>query len=234
MTRAPGATLHFGTGEPVTLVLVRHGVTTMTDSGAYSGSSTPGPPLTETGRAQVARAARLVARVGDDVWTDVEPPSSVLASPMVRTQGTGQVLADALGLALGTDARLAECDFGDWEGRTAEEVEDAWPGLLRRWHQEGTVAAPGGESMADVGRRVGGLLRELAATHAGRTVVLATHAVVLRSVVGSSVGLDPGRWYTLRVPPASVSAVRLWQDGHAELTALGIMDALAGPAALRP
>jgi len=227
MSRAPGSTIHFGTGEPVTLVLVRHGVTAMTTAGGYSGSATPGPHLTEEGRAQVARAAGIVARLGRDLWPDVAPAGRVVASPMVRTRETAAVLADRLGLGVDVDPRLAECDFGDWEGLTSDQVEERWPGTLRAWHETGTVpTAGGGESMADVADRVGGLLSELAQEAAGRTVVLATHTVTIRAAVGRAVGLGPGRWYTLRVPPASVSALRLWADGHAELTALGIADEL--------
>jgi len=227
MSRAPGSTIHFGTGEPVTVVLVRHGVTPMTTAGGYSGSSTPGPHLTDEGRDQVARAANLVARVGHDLWPDVAPAARVIASPMVRTQDTGEILAARLGVGTTSDARLAECDFGRWEGLTSDEVEERWPGVLREWHETGTVpAAGGGESMADVGLRVDGLLRGLARDCAGQTVVLATHTVTIRAAVGRSIGLDPGRWYTLRVPPASLTALRIWDDGHAELTGLGLVDEL--------
>src|SRR5690606_39010288 len=42
--------------SPLTLVLVRHGVTEMTMGGHLSGSSVPGPSLNAAGRVQAAKA----------------------------------------------------------------------------------------------------------------------------------------------------------------------------------
>ncbi|WP_255371768.1 histidine phosphatase family protein [Cellulosimicrobium sp. CUA-896] len=51
-----------------------------------------------------------------------------------------------------TDDRVAEVDFGEWDGLTAAEIDGRWPGLREEWYTTGTVAAPDGESVADVGR----------------------------------------------------------------------------------
>ena len=75
-------------------MLVRHGQTTMTVSRGYSGSGEPGPPLDETGLRQARDAADLVDRVGRDLWGDIPYPSEIIASPMVRTQQTGAIIAE--------------------------------------------------------------------------------------------------------------------------------------------
>jgi broad specificity phosphatase PhoE len=74
--------------------------------------------------------------------------------------------------------------------------------------------------MRDVGERVRAVLPELLAEHAGRTVVIATHTVTIRAAVGVLAGLDPSGWFALRLPPASLSIVRVWPDAH-EVTVLG-------------
>ncbi|NMM16766.1 MAG: bifunctional RNase H/acid phosphatase, partial [Cellulomonas sp.] len=98
--RPSGAAVRFDAAEPVTVVLVRHGSTTMTLSRGYSGSSVPGPPLNDEGRAQAAAAAVLVDRVGRDLWGDIPYPSELIASPMVRTQQTAAVVGARVGLGV--------------------------------------------------------------------------------------------------------------------------------------
>ncbi|WP_251151537.1 bifunctional RNase H/acid phosphatase [Cellulosimicrobium sp. Marseille-Q4280] len=226
--RPSGATIRFDDAPALTVVLVRHGQTPLTVAGAFSGSSVPGPSLTPHGRTQAARAADLVFRVGRSAWTDLPRPSVIVASPMVRTLETARAVGRRLGLPVTTDARFAEVDFGAWEGLTADRIDERWPGLRRDWYATGTVAAPGGESVADVGVRVRAGLRELVATQlqdapaAGRTVVVVGHAVQVRAAIGVAVQAPPDQWSRFRVPPASVSILRLWADGTSELVAQGV------------
>ncbi len=193
----------------------------MTVSRAYSGSSVAGPPLTERGRQQAARAAALVEAVTEDEWGDVPPATEVLASPMVRTQETAAIIAERIGLPVRTEPLVAECDFGEWEGLVAAEIERRWPGDLERWHVDAAFRAPGGESIEDVGRRMHAALEALRSGGVGRTVVVVTHSVSVRSAVGVAIGANSSSWARIRVAPASVSIIRLWADGGTEVTVVG-------------
>ena len=230
--RSSGTPLPRATGAPATLVLVRHGVTALTETGRYSGGDTAGPPLSDLGRVQAGRAAALVRRVGADVWPDLPAPGAVVASPMARAQETGTALATALGVPVRTDERFAECRFGDWDGLTVAEIEAGWPGQLLAWATTADVRPPGGESLRDVGARVARGLRDLAG-HQGETVALAVHTVVIRAAVGLVARMAPGHWSAVRIPPASLTIVRLWPevdaDGHlvGDLTVVGCPSELA-------
>ena len=217
-TRGP---VRFDDAQPLTVVLVRHGETPMTVSRAYSGSSVVGPSLTERGREQAARAAALVADITEDRWGDVPPATEILASPMVRTRETAAVIGERVGLPVRTEPLVAECDFGEWEGLVAAEIEARWPGDLERWHEDASFPAPGGESIEDVGARMSVALETLRAGGVGRTVVLVTHSVSVRSAVGVAIGANSSSWARIRVAPASVSIIRLWADGATEVTVVG-------------
>ncbi len=220
-SRPSGARARFDGAEPLTVVLVRHGQTPLTVAGAYSGSSVPGPSLTARGRVQAAQAADLVYRIGRDRWTDLPRPTAIVASPMVRAQETARAVGRRLGLHVGTDDRFAEVHFGEWEGLTAPQIAERWDGHPERWLVSGTEVAPGGESMADVGDRVWAGLQDLLARGTGRTVVVVGHAVQVRAAVGRAIEAPPSRWAGFRVPPGSVSILRLWADGATELTVVG-------------
>lgn len=222
--RPSGSTLRLDDAAPTTVVLVRHGVTELTLGGAFSGSSVPGPALSAHGRTQAAQAADLVRRIGRTAWADLPRVSRVVASPMVRTQETGAFLGRRLGLHVETDARFAELDFGDHEGRALADVEAQDPAWLAAFYSGadgGRVAPPGGESLVDLGARVRAGLLDLRAAHAGQTVAVVSHAMAIRAAVGLAAGTDPSAWLRTRITPASVSIVRLWPDDTAELTVVG-------------
>ncbi|MGY4642849.1 bifunctional RNase H/acid phosphatase [Cellulomonas sp. URHB0016] len=219
--RPSGAGVRFDEEQPVTVVLVRHGETTMTVSRGYSGSGEPGPPLNDRGVRQAHAAADLVDRVGRDVWGDVAYPSEVIASPMVRTQQTGRIIGERLGLPVHTDALFQEADFGEWQGLTAEEIEERWPGLLEPWHTKANVRPPGGESIEEVGERLRRGLDGLRARGGDRTVVVVSHAVSIRAALGVTMGAQPSSWSQLRVAPASVSIIRLFTDRRDEIAVAG-------------
>jgi probable phosphoglycerate mutase len=220
--RPSGAFVRFDDEEPLTVVLVRHGETEMTAAKAYSGSSVPGPGLTARGRTQAAQAADLVYRIGWEVWPDLPRPTAVVASPMVRTQQTAAAVGRRLGLEVTVDPAFAEADFGEWEGLTPDEIEAGWPGGLLRWHRDPEHRAPGGESMADVGARVGQGLERLLAGGVDRTVVVVSHSVAIRTAVGVTLGLPSAAWGSLRIAPASLSIVRWWEDGAREVALVGM------------
>lgn len=218
--RALGSAFHFTEDEPVTVVMVRHGQTDLTTARAYAGGDSPGAGLNLRGRSEAARAADLVHRIGREVWVDLPRASVVLSSSMLRSQQTAVAIGRRLGVPVETDDRFAECRFGEWDGLTAAEIDERWPGLLQDWHRDPSMPALGGESVQDVAARVQSALPGLLAAYAGSTVVIATHTITIRAAVGSVSRLDPSSWPMLRVPPASLTIMRLWPDGH-ELTVLG-------------
>ncbi len=210
--------------SPLTLILVRHGVTDMTIGGELSGSSVPGPSLNAAGRVQAAKAADAIYRIGRQTWDRVPKATRVLASPMVRTQETGAAVGRRIGAKVETEERLREINFGQWEGLRADQIADEHGDAIHQW-RFARIAPPEGESIPQVGARMDELLRDLAAEHAAkcrdgddvdRSYVLASHAVAIKSAVGFSVGMEPQQWASMWPQPASLTLLqlRVTQDGE--------------------
>lgn len=219
--RPSGSAIRFDDAEPATFVLVRHGETAATAARSLSGSGVPGPSLSAAGRVQAARAADLVFRIGRAHWADLPHPDAIVASPMVRTQETAAAVGRRLGAHVRLDDRAREADFGAWEGLTPDEIDAAHPGAFRAWYDDPTVRAPGGESLADVGSRMSGLLDELTPDNLAHAVVVVSHVMAIRAAVGGLLGAPPTAWGGLRVPAASLTIVRRWADGGHEVVCVG-------------
>lgn len=209
---------------PLTLVFVRHGVTDMTVTHQFSGSDVPGPSLSSAGRIQAAKAADAVYDIGRRTWSHLPPVTRVIASPMTRTQETGASIARRVGVHVDTEPLLREVAFGSWEGLTGEQIIRRDGDAVHRW-RFGEIAAPGGESMGDVGGRLDSALVGLAAEHAAlsadggdteRAWAAVSHAVAIKSAVGVSLGIDERSWGAIWPQPASLTIMqlRVTRDGE--------------------
>jgi broad specificity phosphatase PhoE len=177
------------------LWLVRHGETEWSLSGRHTG--TTDVPLTPEGELEARAIGHLLAARRFD---------HVLSSPMARARRTAE-LAGLGDRARASDA-LREVDYGDFEGRTTDEIWQTHPGweLFRD-------GCPSGESPDRLQARMDGFRDEIAALE-GR-VVLFGHAHCLRALAVRYLGLSIRAAAQMRLDTASVSILTMERDGPA-------------------
>ena len=213
---ASGETTQNSTSGFSTLYLVRHGETAMTRSGQFSGSTAPGPQLSELGIHQARNAAKLVTTLWrEEVFEPAKQWEKLLVSPLARTKQTAEPVSQDTGLTPQNVPELVEVGFGQWQGLTQQEIAQQWPGQLESWFNPGTTPAPGtgGESLEQVAARVWPILQDLATQSAGRPSIVVAHSVVIRAGIGQSLGLRPEQWARMRVLPGSVSVIQFGPQG---------------------
>ncbi|MFC9978146.1 histidine phosphatase family protein [Spirillospora sp. NPDC127200] len=163
------------------LVLWRHGQTSWNVERRFQGKTDI--PLDETGVQQAHRAARLLAALR---------PTAILASPLRRAADTAQALADVTGLTPVHDRDLIERDGGEWEGLTSREIRERYPAEHAAWQP------PGGETSAQVAKRVGAALdRAVDDLPPTGLLVVASHGAALRLGMSHLLGLPEQVWERL-------------------------------------
>lgn len=153
------------------MILLRHTRPIGAEGLCYGRSDLlPGPDLADETR-------RLAA--------SLPPLARIISSPLTRCRLLAEGLSQALSLPLSTDARLAEMDFGAWEGRPWAEVPRT---ELDEWAADLLNARPhGGESVAELAARVQAALADLRAGP-GRALVV-THAGVIKAALSARQGM---------------------------------------------
>jgi broad specificity phosphatase PhoE/ribonuclease HI len=194
-------------GEPVTMLLLRHGQTEHSVDRRFSGRADP--PLTGLGLAQAEAAARRLA-----AWPGAQI-SAVVSSPLSRARVTAAAVAAGLGLDQVVDGGLVETDFGAWDGMTFAEVQQRWPAELAAWLGSPEVAPPGGESFADVQVRIRRARDRVLAGYPGRTVVLVSHVTPIKLLLRQALDAAPAMLYRLHLDIAGLSVVDWYPDGAA-------------------
>jgi ribonuclease H / adenosylcobalamin/alpha-ribazole phosphatase len=188
--------------RPTRLILVRHGSTELSGL-RYSGRVDP--ELNENGRAQArALAARLASLKAD------EP--AVVSSPLSRAVATAAPVAAALGTTVQTDDGLLELDFGQWEGRTFEEVKKGWRAERKAFRDDPSAAAPGGESVDQVSRRVRRARDRIIAAHPGGTVIVVSHVTPIKVLLCAALAAPTSSVFRIHLNTASVSTVDWYPD----------------------
>lgn len=210
--------------EPLTtLVLVRHGRTALTESHKISGGDGDDPSLSAAGRGDAAAAASVIRQLGKDGrWKHIPPVSAVVSSPMNRTRETAEIIAEQLGLSVHLNENLREIGFGDWDGLTNEEVAAASPELLEQWLGSYTIAPPNGESLEVFDVRINRARQQIVKEFAGKTVVAVAHVMPIRGFLKWAFDAGVSAYWRPQVAPCSLTIIRVWGDGAAEVLATNI------------
>ncbi|MGH8995651.1 MAG: histidine phosphatase family protein [Acidimicrobiales bacterium] len=195
------------------LVLLRHGESTGNAAGLLLGRTDA--PLTDTGRRQ---AGALGALLG--------PVTRVISSPLARALDT----AGALGITpVEIDERWVEVDYGEHEARPLGDVPaEIW----QRWRSDPSFRPEGGESLAEVGARVGGACDELfaldgvGARDRRGDVVVVSHVSPIKAAVAWALGADDGLAWRLHLSTGSLTRIG-WGAAGPLLDAYNVQPAIA-------
>jgi broad specificity phosphatase PhoE len=164
-----------------TLYFIRHGETDWNAAARLQGQRDI--PINAIGRGQAAEAGRRLASV-------LPEPDSLpwIVSPMSRTRETAELARAAIGLPperYGMDDRLKELTFGEWEGKTWQELravdDDA---VNARFNDKWGFVPPDGESYAMLRDRIAGWLETIR-----QDVVVVSHGGVARVLCVLMAGL---------------------------------------------
>lgn len=162
--------------------------------------------LDQTGRRQVEALAKDFSRC--------RRIGAVQSSPRRRTLETARPIAERIGRPLEVERALDEVDFGEWSGRRFAELggDPRW----QAWNERrGKERAPGGESMAEVQRRVVAHLERVRDRHPGAIVVVVSHCDVIRAALLHYRGQPLDAYAGISIPPAAVTILRLAHCGRA-------------------
>jgi broad specificity phosphatase PhoE len=175
------------------LLLVRHAPTDATRELAFPRDE----PLDDDARAQAALLAERLPKRCD-----------ALSSPALRCRET----AHAAGLDAVPDPALAECDFGDWAGRSLADIDAS---AARDWMTDPDARPHGGESLTAFAGRVASWLDDQASQDGSAVAV--THGGVVKGALVHALGAPLAGFWQIDVAPLTVTELHA-HDGRWTIT----------------
>ena len=184
---------------PTRVSLICHAATRATRAAAFPLDEALEQPASVGGAVAALRRA-------DRSWT----------SPALCVRQT----AAALELAPVVDPDLRDCDYGRWAGRRLSDVGAEDPNAIAMWLTDVSAAPHGGESIADVLRRIAAWLERRIGENGHGVAV--THAAVIRCAILHAIGAPTHSFWHIDIGPLSMTELRhdgsrwRWRAGRAK------------------
>jgi broad specificity phosphatase PhoE len=132
---------------------------------------------------------------------------AIYSSPMERAQETARAISQQLAMDFVVDNNLNEIDYGEWTGKTFEDLDD-----LPEWRQynsnRDTAQIPGGERMTSLRERAAEAVERLRKTHQG-VLILVSHADWIRAAAAHYTRTSLEAFQQFEVLPASVNVIQV-------------------------
>ena len=140
--------------------------------------------------------------------------SRVISSPLSRCAMFAKEYAESHEIPIMLDSNFAEMDFGQWDGQTFESLFKN-DNVLQFFQTPYCVTPPNGEHMINFNQRVQTAFKRLCFDAENETILLVTHAGVMREIMHLVLGLkenDAGLHQTVKLSYASLLHVSVIID----------------------
>jgi probable phosphoglycerate mutase len=195
-----------------TFFLIRHA--SCDGLGQTLWGRTPGVGLNDTGDKQSQSLTDRFKNMSLD---------AVYSSPLERALQTATAIAQSMKLDVKTCDAANEIDFGDWTGKTFDELsrDERWRNFNNR---RSMTTIPGGESFLEVQNRIVKELESLALQHSDAHVAIISHADVIRAAVAYFSAIPIDLVERFEISPCSVSVLALDEEGATVVTVNNTLD----------
>ncbi len=190
---------------PTRVYLMRHGEVVNSGEKRYNGHIDI--DITQKGIDQMHRLAGLLA--GKNI-------AAVYCSDLVRTVKGADIISKSLGVAYRAVRELRERSVGIWEGLTADEIKQRYPGEYAAWRADLlNYRPPDGECLIDVHSRIRPAYRSLIAAHASQEIAMVLHGGVNRIIIADALGLDLSNLFRIDQSFGALNIIEHFDDGMA-------------------
>ena len=176
-------------------ILIRHGQTGWNKEARFRGRIDI--DLDETGMKQAQAVGERFAQ---------SELAAIYSSPLKRAMATAEPIGRHLGLQVVPLEGINDMNFGNWEGRSIDDVKEQNKELFDLWrYSPDKLSIPGGETLDDVRQRVAATVDDLVAKHENDTVLLVTHRVVCKVLLCYLLGLDNSHFWQIAQDTTAVN-----------------------------
>lgn len=116
-------------------------------------------------------------------------------------------------LPLQSYPKLAEMNFGQWEGKTPASIMEQNPTTLARWWRNpACLTPPEGESFADFQARILPIWEQLITEHQGKRLLVVAQPGVIRVLIMHVLGMPSRHFFSLAVETGSMARIQVMHD----------------------
>ncbi|MEM7030960.1 MAG: MSMEG_4193 family putative phosphomutase [Chloroflexota bacterium] len=184
--------------KPTTVLLVRHGQNDWVGKHKLAGW-TPGVHLNPYGRKQAESVGKRLAKTRAKI-------DKIYASPLERTVETAELIAKHIDVPIKTYKKIGEVEYGDWTGKEIKKLAEKKEWAVVQYYPS-DAQFPKGESLYEMQARAVQAVNKLVKKHPGQTLLLVSHADLIKSVIAHYLGVHLDLFQRIVVSPASITTI---------------------------
>lgn len=159
--------------------------------------------------------------LSDKGWTqmreavaDYRSWDAIISSSLSRCIDFARELGQRIGVDVNAESRLMEISFGEWEGRTASDLEQEEPGQVQRFLIDPlNNTPPGAETLVEFEARIIGAWNDVLQQYHGQHILLVGHAGMIRMILRHVLDMPIDRMFRIQVANAAITRIRVDGDG---------------------
>ncbi|MCX4188204.1 histidine phosphatase family protein [Methylophaga sp. OBS4] len=142
------------------------------------------------------------------------PWQQIVTSPLSRCAAFAEELTRSSGLPLTYEPRFMEIGFGEWEGKTATELEAADKQAFYAFYDDPLLnTPPGAEPLNEFQQRIVAAWRDLLNQYQQRHILLVAHAGTIRMILAHVLDIPLHAVFRIQVPYAGLSRISVSDAG---------------------
>ncbi len=188
------------------LILLRHGESYLNKEGVYFGFTDS--LLTKDGERQILKKINTIPSY-----------DLIYSSPLMRALKSAQII-NTNNLLIKTDERLKELNFGIFENKSYEEIQELHKSECDKWKSENiSYTFPQGESINDLSNRVISFIEEI--KNFNKNILIVTHYGVINSILCHYISNNIESFWKFKCSHSSITTIE-FHDGFPILTSFSI------------
>ena len=187
------------------VILIRHGATIYSEQRRLYDNEDY-PPLNQKGKIEMENLLKwlkLKSTHVDEIYT----------SSSLRAIQSARILSKEYNMDYKIIDGLYERKAGIWGGLTFEQIEEKYPEMLAKYHENPYDYWPeGGETTQDVRNRIVPVLDSLVKENPYKTIVIVTHEGVIQSAIASVLDISSQSQGKIVIPTGSATQLNYYED----------------------
>ena len=160
--------------------------------------------------------------LSDKGWTqmreavaDHNPWDVIISSTLSRCIEFAQELGQRHAIEVIAESRFIEIGFGEWEGRTADELTQEDADQVHRFLNDPlNNTPPGAETLYEFEARIIGAWNDVMQQYAGQHILLVGHAGMMRMIIRHILDMPLERIFRIQVANAAITRIRVEHTGE--------------------
>lgn len=138
----------------------------------------------------------------------------ILSSPLKRCANFAEYLSEEVAECLILE-NLREINFGDWEGKTADELFQQQPEHFNRFlRNPDNNPPPNGEALSNFHQRIIKQWQNIILQHYSKHILIISHGGTMRSIISQVLKIPSSHFMRLEVPHASMTRIKVYHYGN--------------------